>query len=153
MSYVSSASKGTFRVEGLKECLASMKGFKDELKEKLVVQASFRAAERMRQAAQDKAPEDEGRLKILIGRITRRSKDGLMATVLIGLLRINRTLAKQGITNDAYYGMFVELGTEFQKAQPFLRPAFDEEKEKYTVQMTEELRALIERARRRAAKR
>lgn len=145
------ASKGMFKVNNLKEVVDSMKDFTNDIQEKLVVQSSFRAAAVIRDEAQRRAPEDEGRLRHLIGRITKRSKDGLTATVKVGLLKLNRTLQKQGIENDAYYGMFVELGTEFQKAQPYLRPAFDMQKERYTVEMTEELKQLIERARKRAA--
>ena len=49
-----------------------------------------------------------------------------------------------GVHMNAFYGRFQELGTVYQSAQPFLRPAFDETKDDIVDQVGETLRALIE---------
>jgi HK97 gp10 family phage protein len=48
---------------------------------------------------------------------------------------------------DEYYGTFVELGTKKQPAQPFLRPAVDENKEKISEKVTSELSRAVGKAR------
>lgn len=40
-----------------------------------------------------------------------------------------KAVAHVGPTKEAFYGRFVEKGTKFTKAQPFIRPAFDEQKD------------------------
>lgn len=51
----------------------------------------------------------------------------------------------------AYYWHFVEFGTESQRAQPFMRPAFDATKDKALTAFKDKLRIGIEKARKRAA--
>lgn len=36
-----------------------------------------------------------------------------------------------GVQANMEYDQYVELGTRFQEAQPFIKPAFDEQKEKF----------------------
>ena len=48
---------------------------------------------------------------------------------------------------EEYYGTFVELGTKNQPAQPFLRPAVDENKEKISEKVTSELSRAVGKAR------
>jgi HK97 gp10 family phage protein len=36
--------------------------------------------------------------------------------------------ARLGLSARAWYGKFVEFGTKFQRAQPFMRPAYQQEK-------------------------
>lgn len=144
---------GLYKVHGLEEVLKSMEQFTDEIKEKMVRSEMWKASEAIRDEAIRLAPEDEGRLKEFIGRISKKSPDGMQAIVKIGLVELNKSHIKRGLSSDAYYGMFVELGTEHQPAQPFLRPAFDGKKEEYLARLTEGLRLQVERARKRAAKR
>lgn len=67
--------------------------------------------------AQQKAPVDTGNLKRSIG-LTMRD-GGLTAEV----------------EPTAEYAPYVELGTRFMNAQPYLRPAFEEQKEQFKKDM------------------
>lgn len=71
----------------------------------------------MQAKAQRNAPVDTGYLKRSIGlEIT----DGGMAAE---------------VEPTADYAPYVELGTRFMEAQPYLKPAFDEQKEKFKKDM------------------
>lgn len=52
---------------------------------------------------------------------------------------ISLEIADAGMTAEvepkAHYGAYVELGTRFMKAQPYLKPAFDEQKGKFKQDM------------------
>lgn len=48
-----------------------------------------------------------------------------------------------GMAKDAYYGRFQELGTVYEPAQPFLRPALDTTKNDVIDEIAEHLRARI----------
>lgn len=71
-----------------------------------------------RQAAQDKCPVDTGLLR-----------DSIFAIADVGEGAHRRKLI---VGADAPYAMFVELGTSRMVAQPFLRPAIDQEAPKLT---------------------
>lgn len=71
----------------------------------------------MQEKAQRNAPVDTGTLKRSIGlEIT----DGDMSAE---------------VEPTAEYAPYVELGTRFMEAQPYLKPAFDEQKEKFKKDM------------------
>ena len=71
----------------------------------------------MQTKAQQNAPVDTGTLKRSIGlEIT----DGGMSAE---------------VEPTAEYAPYVELGTRFMEAQPYLKPAFDEQKEKFKKDM------------------
>ena len=71
----------------------------------------------MQEKAQRNAPVDTGTLKRRIGlEIT----DGGMSAE---------------VEPTAAYAPYVELGTRFMEAQPYLKPAFDEQKEKFKKDM------------------
>lgn len=71
----------------------------------------------MQAKAQQNAPVDTGTLKRSIGlEIT----DGGMSAE---------------VEPTADYAPYVELGTRFMEAQPYLKPAFDEQKEKFKQDM------------------
>lgn len=71
----------------------------------------------MQTKAQQKAPVDTGNLKRSIGLAMRDG--GLTAEV----------------EPTAEYAPYVELGTRFMNAQPYLKPAFEEQKEKFKKDM------------------
>lgn len=73
------------------------------------------AAEPMVEAMVANAPRDTGALELGIG--TQVSVTPEVARVKIGPKR------------NVFYGMFQELGTQHHGAQPFMRPAFDQEKD------------------------
>jgi len=46
-----------------------------------------------------------------------------------------------------YYGTFVELGTKHQAAQPYLRPAVDENKQQIGMAVNQKILKALERIR------
>lgn len=71
----------------------------------------------MQTKAQQNAPVDTGTLKRSIG------------------LEITDSGMSAEIEPTAEYAPYVELGTRFMEAQPYLKPAFDEQKEKFKKDM------------------
>lgn len=71
----------------------------------------------MQTKAQQNAPVDTGTLKRSIG------------------LEITDSGMSAEVQPAAEYAPYVELGTRFMEAQPYLKPAFDEQKEKFKQDM------------------
>lgn len=71
----------------------------------------------MQEKAQRNAPVDTGTLKRSIG------------------LEITDSGMSAEVEPTAEYAPYVELGTRFMDAQPYLKPAFDEQKEKFKKDM------------------
>ena len=67
----------------------------------------LRLALQVERAAKRLAPVDTGRLRSSIGHTLRRDAGGLLATV----------------GTSVEYASYVEFGTRYMRAQPFLRPA------------------------------
>ena len=71
----------------------------------------------MQTKAQQNAPVDTGHLKRSIG------------------LNMTDAGMTAGVQPTAEYAPYVELGTRFMEAQPYLKPAFNEQKEKFKKDM------------------
>ena len=71
----------------------------------------------MQEKAQRNAPVDTGTLKRSIG------------------LEITDSGMAAEVEPTAEYAPYVELGTRFMEAQPYLKPAFDDQKEKFRKDM------------------
>lgn len=71
----------------------------------------------MQEKAQRNAPVDTGTLKRSIG------------------LEITDSGMAAEVEPTAEYAPYVELGTRFMEAQPYLKPAFDDQKEKFKKEM------------------
>ena len=71
----------------------------------------------MQEKAQRNAPVDTGTLKRSIG------------------LEITDSGMAAEVEPTAEYAPYVELGTRFMEAQPYLKPAFDDQKEKFKKDM------------------
>ena len=109
-----------------------------------------------------RAPVDTGRLREMIEIKSGFSKRQALVFARVGLVSLNRkarekiqqkkTEGKLGLAEfetDAFYGKFVELGTEHQAPQPFLRPAFDQNIRTVFAQYGDNLKRRLEK---RAAK-
>lgn len=94
--------------------------------------------------AKAKVPRDTGALRQSIRvRAIKRSR------VKVG----SRVVTGEGFfKGDTYYGGFVEYGTHKMKAQPFLRPAADENRERVIREFGKFLRASIQTVRKRTAR-
>lgn len=119
-----------------------------ELPDKFIKQVVTRAARKnwevLLKAARAKVPKDTGRLEETITLKSGYDKRKGIIFATVGLRKIRakerrriraRKLAGKvgkgsGIEYDAYYGVFVEFGAPGQpgpqRAEPFMRPAFDE---------------------------
>lgn len=85
-------------------------------------------AEAAKQAAQDRAPVDTGLLRSSVyADVDARGGSG-RRTLVIGA--------------DAPYAAYVELGTSRQQAQPFIRPAIDQEAPKLTERLKAAVRSI-----------
>lgn len=126
------ASVTTVRVAGLKELGERMKGVSEDVNRRIGRAAVAAGAKVIADSARTKAPVDTGNLRKNI--ITKRLPPGesQLTSEYIVTVRKGKITKKQkdrGI-KDAFYGRFVEFGTAKTPAQPFLRPAYDENKEK-----------------------
>ncbi len=102
---------------------------------KILIDALKDAAEPMRDRAAQLAPVLTGNLQAHeIISVARGTSTSSYATVRVGP------------SMDAYYGIFDELGTAHQTAQPFLEPAFDDTSEQAERIIAESLASAIEAA-------
>ena len=97
-------------------------------------------AEAVQQAAKSAVPVDTGSLRDNI-RI-RYTNKGLRARV--GVFRQTKRQRKLGI--DTFYAAFVELGTQFRKATPFLFPAFRSRKTTGRAEITKAAKNVLREA-------
>lgn len=118
---------------GHNELLKNMENLSEEVRNRAKKEAIMAAAEVVKEEASRRAPVD-----------TRKLKD----SIIIQTVEDNElvTEAKVGPNKKAFYGMFVEYGTRRVKAQPFLRPAFDENQDKIHEVITEKLGQAIAKA-------
>lgn len=90
-----------------------------------------KAAEKIRDEAKEKVPELTGKLK---------------DPIEIKTLEIKKDEIKIGIGpvgDDVFYWFFVEYGTSKMEAQPYLRPAFDNNKKAVEKEIAKGLQKLI----------
>jgi len=111
--------KPTIKIEGADQLIKSMAKFGTDGR-KILVEVMLESSELVRQAAEFKAPRDTGNLsRHVIDRVAYDDEHGVI--ILIGPQY-----------PDAAYGHIVEFGRSaggpsgVQRAQPFLRPALDE---------------------------
>lgn len=116
----------------------------DNLIKKAIKTAARKNWEIVLKAAKEKVPVDTGRLQETISLKYGYDKKNKVIFATVGLRKIRakerrRIRARKaagkvgkgsGIEYDAYYGVFVEFGAPGQpgpqKAEPYMRPAFDE---------------------------
>lgn len=159
------------KVEGLKEVADRLRALPVELGSKgggPIRSALFQSAKLLRDAARAKAPVKTGNLRDNIILYRHRNPKAVGATehYSIGMRRGTRRYAnnarnrRQGralqkfkTAGAAYYGRFLELGTAKMPAQPFLRPAFESNKEQAVETFRRAFLQAVERAERKLARR
>lgn len=150
------------KVEGLAELAKALKALPPEIAGKNggpLRKAIGRAAVVIRDDARRRAPVDTGNLRDNIIAVRKRKSpqgtEGYFIEVRrkrrkYANTRANRRKGRVGKTyenlGEAYYGMFVELGTAKMPAQPFLRPAFESKKVEAVETFRVELAKGIEQA-------
>lgn len=131
------------RVDGLAELGEALKQFPEKLGQKYLRKATFAAANVIKEDAIARAPVRSGQLQEHIA-VFRRPDDPSTAHYAIGVrgIKLNRKLKKIAsklrkiagvkhldIAGDVYYWRFLEFGTSKMAARPFMRPAFEAQKE------------------------
>lgn len=126
------------------------------------------AAEPMRAAAEADAPERSGKLKAAV-QVSGRAKganagaEAFGAALRAGMSRSDARIAARaansgsvtlfmGVESKVGQGVLQEFGTDHHPAQPFMRPAWDGNKEKALQIIMDVLRAEIDKAVARAAR-
>ncbi|MBS0344763.1 MAG: HK97 gp10 family phage protein [Proteobacteria bacterium] len=138
----------TLKIEGLSDLGKRLQTLSADMQGKVARAATAAGAVVIKNAAIQKAPEDTGNLKKnIIAKRLPKSETSLTSEHIVTVRKGKKT-AKQKAAGirDAYYGVFVEFGTAKMTAQPFLRPAFDQNKEKAVDAMKNRLEARIKKA-------
>lgn len=116
--------RGSFRVEGLSDLVKSLTKLPDAVRDKAVNDGTLEGAKVIQRAAITNAPKKTGKLsRNIVVRKNRKTRYDSEHSVVI------RKIGKAVNSKNAYYGIFVEYGTSKMPAQPFMRPAFEGNKE------------------------
>lgn len=108
-------------IEGLAAFKDRLENLSQSMQKTILTKAARAGGEVIRREAERRAP----RLKVPDPRRT----PGLLAkSEMLKVVKrsAGRAVVTIGPSTDAWYARFVEFGTMYQKAQPFLRPALDE---------------------------
>lgn len=142
------ANTVTVKIEGLSQLGARMKELSADMNKKIARAATGAAASVIKKAATSKVPRDTGNLaKNVIAKRIPPGESGLTSQHIVTVRQGKLTEKQKGSgLQDAFYGRFVEFGTVNMPAQPFLRPAFDENKERAIQAMKDRIASRLAKA-------
>lgn len=138
------------QVKGLRELGLSMRGLSADMAGKIARQATAAGAGVVRKAARAKAPKDTGNLQAAI--VMKRVKDTPLTEEYVVAVRKGKTrdakagkdgTGKQG--KDAFYAHFPEFGTVKMPAQPYMRPALEDNVQAATDAMAKRLKQRLDK--------
>lgn len=116
-------------IEGLDELKKAFNLLPQRVAAKAASKSVREGAKVIQKAAKAKVPVDTGNLKRSIAiKVLNKKRDAMEVVAIIGPGAGHFSKKKQTRTGDGFYGFFVECGTKKMKAQPFMRPAYDESK-------------------------
>lgn len=162
------------KVEGIAELEQSLSELKTSVAKRAVKKALFTASRPIVERAKQLVPVDEGELRngIMAGGTLKNNAgkqafhdvmaSGGSQEEALSALRDARREAKGeksnveiyvGVSSKVHHATLVEFGTSHSAPQPFIRPAFESEKENVLALIKTELRSEIDKAAARAAKR
>lgn len=118
--------------EGGDELARKLAALDENLGGALLLEATIAAAKPIETAAAERAPRASGELA--------ESMDTAVESA-----RPRKTEVHVGPGPKGWHGIFAELGTDKQPAQPFLRPAFDEQRDAAVDRFADTLRGGIRR--------
>lgn len=100
-------------IKGFAELEAALKALPDRVAKRIAQQSVRKGAVVIQKDAKSRVAVDTGKLRQnIVVRLRRRAGVPVLYSI--------------GWTKAAYYGSFLEFGTRFMRARPFLRPAADE---------------------------
>lgn len=135
-----------FKVEGLKELETALKELPKATGKNVLKRVLIKAGQPIAASAERHAPRLRGKLQMSIGtgtKLSRRQSRLHRKESTVEIFAGAGALA-QSITQ--------EFGTSFHPAQPFMRPAWDENQKPSYDSIRDDLAAEIEKARKRLAK-
>jgi HK97 gp10 family phage protein len=100
-----------------KKLLESLKQFPINIQKNVITGAVRAGAKPILTAAKANVPVDTGNLKKSLGTTKRKTEDKNIVRFSIS--------PRRGGNSDGFYGHMIEFGTSKMVAQPFLRPAFE----------------------------
>ena len=112
----------TMKVEGLDELNRRLNRLESKQMKKTVRSAAMFATSPMLKKMKSKVPVADGPLKKSLGRQSRFFRRGQIFSMRIGI----RSKQSPDGSWPSVYGPMIENGTLKMAAQPFMRPAFDE---------------------------
>ena len=144
---------GSVEVQGLSELRKTLLSLGGEIASKNggpVRSALAKGARRVRDVARSLAPKETGRLQgaIFASRDKNPSAEGLTESYSVGVKQGNSREDLKG----AFYWRFKEFGTAGLPPEPFLRPAFEQQKQGFADAFTEDLTKARASAVKKAAK-
>lgn len=143
------------RITGAREMEAVLRQLPDTIAKQVLTKALREAAEPVLEEARALAPvgqEAKGRVRL------RTTKRGKVSIANYGKLKLSLRIANVPASRTphsatvavtvgkAFWGLFVEFGTRFMSARPFLRPAFESKKIEALNRLGESLGEQIEKA-------
>lgn len=140
----------TVKVEGLEKALKQIEALPDKLKKKTLLPAIRKGARLIVTAARQNAPRGNRRFRYSGGIKIAHKPGNLARSIGIITTRATRKSAnpslivgpragKKGGKNDGYYGGWVELGNKHSAPRPYMRRAYESEKDKVQRLISEEI--------------
>jgi len=126
-------------LDGVEDLEQALKTLNNDVQGVYLREAAKAGAEITRSVASQLAPQSfEG---------SKGNPPGHLAANIDAEVKFTRTQDKAevhvGMKKDAWYGRFVETGTQFAPAQPFLRPALDATKDDVIDEIRDQLKRQI----------
>lgn len=143
------------KVEGVGELIAKLNEIATVATDKVVARAARKAMVPVAEAARELVPVDSGDLRESIRLAAAKEEGRISAGIImkggkqsweIETGDGDETLTFSRRVDASWRWHFTEFGTSSRPAQPFLRPAFDQNRDAVLQIFTDEIRASIERA-------
>lgn len=123
------------RLEGLDDLEAAIKRLSLDMQGQVLRAACAKGAEIMRSVASQLAPRSEDG--------SYGNSPGFLSENIVAEVKWTKSQDRAevhvGMKKAAWYGTFQETGTQFQPAQPFLRPALDATKDDVVAEIRDQL--------------
>lgn len=149
-----------YKVKGTKSIEKQLEAVGELMRPKLLQRSMRSAFKPVLESAIAKVPVDSGELKSALALASAKGGKGDGRTVAVGIIvKATSTGMRQAALAAAMFGEgqsrrvsparrwhFIELGTRYQRAQPFIRPAFDEGAGAAFYSLQDELKKKIAKA-------
>ena len=135
----------TVQIKGLRELDAALRALPDEMQAGPVRAGLKAGADVLREGMGLRAPRDPDPNGVTLA-------DEIVAVVRVSNAK-DTAVAQIGPSRRAFYGGWQEFGTAHHAAQPFMRPTLDQDGQIAVAALAVHLRAGLERAAKRLAKR